>query len=144
MGSSHCRQTLGLDHPANASETTLMRDRSGINAPSLVLEQANSHILHPVQFSELIINTPIMFPPRFNRLHPLGLCLESSITDSGNLFHFRKDRPTTLNSNIQIPNSKQSANPNFQNSKQKHSEGSALVLHTFLFWSFVFLPASGW
>jgi len=49
------------------------------------------------------------------------------------------DRPTTLNSNIQIPNSKQSANPNFQNSKQKHSEGSVMVLHTFLFWSFVFV-----
>ncbi len=66
-------------------------------------------------------------------------CLESSVTDFGNIFHFRKDRPTALNSNIQIPNSKQSANPNFQNSKQKHSEGSALVLHTFLFWSFVFV-----
>ena len=62
-------------------------------------------------------------------------CLESSVTDFGNIFHFRKDRPTALNSNIQIPNSKQSANPNFQNSKQKHSEGSVLVLHTFLFWS---------
>jgi hypothetical protein len=61
-------------------------------------------------------------------------CLESSVTDFGNVFHFRKDRPTALNSNIQIPhaaqappqrqalarrvrcaNSKQSANPNFQN-----------------------------
>ncbi len=66
-------------------------------------------------------------------------CLESSVTDFGNIFHFRKDRPTALNSNIQIPNSKQSANPNFQNPKQKHSEGSVLVLHTFLFWSFVFV-----
>jgi hypothetical protein len=33
--------------------------------------------------------------------------------------------------NIQIPNSKQSVNPNFQDSK--HSKGLALVLHTFLF-----------
>ena len=66
-------------------------------------------------------------------------CLESSVTDFGNIFHFRKDRPTALNSNIRIPNSKQSANPNFQNSKQKHSEGSVLVLHTFLFWSLVFV-----
>jgi len=66
-------------------------------------------------------------------------CLESSVTDFGNIFHFRKDRPTALNSNTQIPNSKQYANPNFQNSKQKHSEASALVLHTFLFWSFVFV-----
>ncbi len=56
-------------------------------------------------------------------------CLESSVTDFGNIFHFRKDRPTALNSNIQILNSKQSANPNFQNSKQKHSEGSVLVCY---------------
>ncbi len=64
--------------------------------------------------------------------------LESSVTDLGNVFHFRKDRPTALNSNIQIPNSKQSANPNFQNSKQKHSEGSVLVCYLD-FWSLVFV-----
>ena len=63
--------------------------------------------------------------------------LESSVTDFGNLFHFRKDRPTALNSNIQITNSKESTNPNFQNSKQKHSEGSVLVCYLD-FWSLVF------
>ena len=57
-------------------------------------------------------------------------CLESSVTDFGNIFHFRKDRPTALNSNIQITNSKQSANPNLQNSKQKHYEGSELVCYS--------------
>ncbi len=75
-------------------------------------------------------------PTYFN---DLGCCLESSVTDFGSIFHFRKDRPIALNSNIQIPNSKQSSNHNFQNSKQKHSEGSVLVLHTFLFWSLVFV-----
>ena len=65
-------------------------------------------------------------------------CLEGSVTDFGNIFHFRKDRPTALNSNIQITNSKQSANPNFQNSKQKHSEGSVLVCYLD-FWSLVFV-----
>jgi hypothetical protein len=64
-------------------------------------------------------------------------CLESFITDFGNLFHFRKDRPTALNSNIQITNPKKSANPNFQNSKQKHSEDSVLVCYLD-FWSLVF------
>ena len=68
----------------------------------------------------------------------LGGCLESSAADFGNIFHFRKDRPTALNSNIQITNSKQSANPNFQNSKQKHSEGSVLVCYLD-FWSLVFV-----
>ena len=33
-------------------------------------------------------------------------CLESSVTDFGNIFHFRKHRPTALNSNIQITNFK--------------------------------------
>ncbi len=79
--------------------------------------------------------------PKHQRWEDIPLlvrCLESSFTDFGNIFHFRKNRPTALNSNIQIPNSKQSANPNFQNSKQKHSEGSVLVCYLD-FWSLVFV-----
>jgi len=64
--------------------------------------------------------------------------LKSSVPDFGIIFHFRKDRPTALNSNIQITNSKQSENPNFQNSKQKRFEDSLLGC-SLDFWSLLFV-----
>jgi hypothetical protein len=45
------------------------------------------------------------------RVTPLVRRLESSVTDFGNILHFRKDRPTALNSNIQIPHAAQALAP---------------------------------
>ena len=51
---------------------------------------------------------------------------KKTVIDFGNVFHFGKDRPRTLNNNIQITNLKQYTNPNIQNLKRKKAGGAAI------------------